>query len=387
MTKPSTRRRRCFRLLLGLVMMSFAWSMPATRLRAENRVIVRGNYYREDSTRVMQPLVDVSVDLPDERFTVGAAYMLDAITSASIASGAAEVTGGDFLFTEYRHESIGRVASRIKDWAMAAFFRYSSESDYVSKSIGVSLSRDVLERSGTVNLAYSVNLDRVFQIRRQGGAVPWMSTGDTNLLQLHDLALGYTHAITPTFLASVSLEGIYSIGPQENAYRTVINGLHERHPWKRYRIAPALALRWLIPRARLGFEGHYRFYADSWDIRAHAFESRVFVRVLRHWILRVRYRYYVQTEANFWRDDGIYSATGLRSGDPKMDDFDSHTPGLQVLFELDALARFRGLAWLSRGWLEATYNHVFSTSRYVSGAAGSGYGQARLGSLAFSLVF
>jgi hypothetical protein len=78
---------------------------------------VRGNYYREASTRVLAPVVYVEKDVPDERFTVGAEYLLDAVTSASIGAGAAAVTGGDFLFTEYRHETTLRLSSKLRNWS------------------------------------------------------------------------------------------------------------------------------------------------------------------------------------------------------------------------------------------------------------------------------
>ena len=83
-------------------------------LVAEDRITFRGNYYREASTRILAPVVYVEKDAPDERFTIGAEYLLDAVTSASIGAGAAAVTGGDFLFTEFRHESTVRFNSKLK---------------------------------------------------------------------------------------------------------------------------------------------------------------------------------------------------------------------------------------------------------------------------------
>ena len=53
---------------------------------AEDRITVRGNYYREESTRVMQPMVHFRKELPDERFALEAEYLLDMISSASIAA-------------------------------------------------------------------------------------------------------------------------------------------------------------------------------------------------------------------------------------------------------------------------------------------------------------
>ncbi|MEO8214658.1 MAG: hypothetical protein ABI560_15760, partial [Myxococcales bacterium] len=80
--------------------------------RGENRVTVRGQYYREPSTRVVQPVAEISADLPGG-LDMSAHYLLDAITSASVASGAA----GDNLFTEYRNEagvSVGKTWSRLR---------------------------------------------------------------------------------------------------------------------------------------------------------------------------------------------------------------------------------------------------------------------------------
>lgn len=360
-------------------------------LAAEDRVTVRGNYYREASTRVLAPVVYVEKDLPDERFTIGAEYLLDAVTSASIGAGAAAVTGGDFLFTEFRHEGTLRASGRLRNWSFSGFFRYSTESDWISRSFGATVARDVFGRAGTVSLTYSANLDSVLQIYG-GRAIPWtggqMSIGDTpgqpepngtNLLQLHYLALGYTHALTRRLLGGVGVESIFARGPQDNPYRKVRDGLDESHPRERNRISASGFLRWAVPRTPLALESRYRFYADDWDIIAHNPEVRMYARVLKRLIIRLRYRFYHQTGAYFWRADGNYSSDSVyRTADPKMTRFLSHMPGAELTLELDGLAKHRGLHWLRGAWIQATYNHLFQTNRF---------GNARLGSLAFSIPF
>lgn len=360
----------CFLLVLVLT--------KATSLVAEDRLTIHGNYYREASTRVLQPLVYIEKDIPDERLTVSAEYMLDAISSASIAAGAAAVTGGDNVFTELRHEATFRIASRIKNWQLGSFFRYSTESDYISRSFGVSLARDVFQRAGTVSISYAYNFDRVFQIRANiRDLLPWTSIGDSNLIQIHYLALTYSHALHRTVLAGVSLEGIHAEGPQDNAYRTTRDARHEAHPLLRRRLAPSGFLRIAIPQAGMVLEPRYRYYSDDWHIQAHAIDPRIHVRFAKYIRLRLRYRFYWQSQAFFWRDDGIYEPDAVYvSADPKMASFHSHTPGIQLTFELEPLARFRGLRWLSGAWIQATYNHVFQTNRF---------GDARLGSLSFSI--
>lgn len=391
------------RWLVALVVVLYGALVPS-QTYAENRVLVRGNYYREASTRVLQPSVDVQVDVPDERLSLGAVYMLDAISSASIASGAAAVTGGDAVFTEIRHETTAYAASRIGQWGLGGFFRYSTETDWISRSLGVSASRDLLSRSINLSLSYAYNFDRVYRIISTLGArAPWCSgnidvtecrgTGagrGTNLLQTHYVAAGYSHALHKQLLSLLTLEVAHSRGPQDNPYRgaQILASDAETHPLVRTRVALMGELRFAIPKARMVLEPNYRFTRDTWDVGTHAFDARVHFRVLRHLRVRLRYRYYVQSDAFFWRDAGDYLTPAgectrdrpenCATADPKLGDWHSHTPGIQLVYELDGLSKFRGLGWLERGWIEATYNHVFQTNRY---------GWARVGALAFSLAF
>ncbi len=379
-----------------------AWPRDAG---AEDRVIVRGNYYREASTRVLQPEVSVSVDVPDERLSLGAAYMLDAISSASIASGAAEVTGGDAVFTEVRHETTAFASSKIRNWGFGGFFRYSTETDYISRSLGANLSRDLLSRSVTLSLSYAYNFDRFFRIQNNTGArAPWCSGNvpieectdgghgkGSNLLQVHYLSGGYTHALHKTLLGMATVEVAHARGPQDNPYRgaQIPSATYETHPYLRTRVAPTIAARWKIVPAKMVIEPRYRFTTDTWDIQTHAIDMRLHFRVLTHLLLRLRYRFYTQNSAFFFREAGDYlEPTGectrdapenCATADPKMGAWVSHTPGVQLTYEFDGIAaKVPALRWLERGWIQATYNHVFQTNRF---------GYARLGSLALSFAF
>ncbi len=350
-------------------------------LAAEDKLILRGNYYREASTRVLAPEVIITKDLPDERLTLGVGYLLDAVSSASIAAGAAAATGGDNVFTEMRHGTTVTANSKLGNNYLGAYFRYSTESDYRARMIGATYAREILERSGMISATYSASIDRVHWIRQNIRDLrDWTSTGDSNLLQVHYLNLGYSHALHRTVLAGANLEGIVARGPQDNPYRKVLNGLDESHPLDRLRIAPSLFVRWAIPQARLVFEPRDRYYADDWGIRAHAIDARVHIRATRNLLFRLRYRYYTQSAAFFWSDDGNYPADAIyRTADPKMSKFLSHTPGAQVALKLDRVAEaVEGLHFLRGAWVMATYNHIFQTNRF---------GNARLGSLALSLPF
>lgn len=373
--------------------------LPARTSQAEDRVTVRGNYYRETSTRVLQPMVTFRKELPDERFALEAEYLLDVISSASIGAGALAL-GGDRVFTEMRHETSLRASSKIGDWAASGHYRYSTETDYTAHNFGFGVSREILQRTGTISVGYSASLDRAFRITNNIGArAPWMSSGDTNQLQAHYLSVGYAHALHKTVLGGVALEGIHARGPQDNPYRRARNGAPEIHPWIRKRIAPSAWLRWAVPKAKMVVEPRYRFYADDWDVQSHAIDLRVHFRPLRSLRLRTRYRFYTQTESYFFRDDGVWADDfPWRTDDPKMDDFRSHTAGLELVWELDGISKFQGLGWLKGAWIQANYNHVFVRCDELSATCvdqdfGYGtvrstrYGDHRVGNLAFSVAF
>jgi len=376
------------------------WTRPAI---AENRVTLRGNYWRETSTRVLAPIVQVTVDAPDERFTIGTAYLLDAITSASIAAGSAP-RGGDAVFTELRHEVTATAGSKFGDWQLGGYFRYSTETDYIGRALGAYVARDFLQRSITLALGYNFQFDRVYRIvNNLGSRAPWcggeigpedcstkgFGTG-SNFLQIHHVQGTYTHALHRNVLAQVTAGYAWQHGPLDNPYRRllIINGLPETHPLTRNRAVLSADVRWSIPKARLAIEPYYAFYVDDWQLTAHTPEIRIHARVARHLRLRFRYEYYFQSGTFFWRPDGIYQGEeggcsrdhvdGCTTADVRAARWDSHTPGGQITWELDGLAKYRGLRWLEGGWLQATYNHVFQNNRF---------GPARMGSVELSLAF
>jgi hypothetical protein len=356
----------------------------ADSARATDRITIRGNYYREDSTRVLQPLVTFRKEVLDERLAFEAEYLLDSISSASIGAGAA-VIGGDNVFTEIRHESTARVASKLGDWGLSGFFRYSTETDYISRVFGLSGSRDLLQKNVNVSLSYSASLDSVWRIGAFGARAPWRSNGraSSNLTQSHYINAGYAHSLHKSILAGVTMETLFTRGPQENPYRRVLNADNESHPLARDRVAASAWLRWMIEPAKMVVEPRYRFYHGSWGIDAHDVDARLHFRLADQLRLRFRYRYYWQDGAVFWRPDGVYLPDDTyKTADPKLWAQSSHTPGAQITWEFDKIARHKGLKWTRGGWIQATYNHVLR-----SDLVRQRYGNARVGSLAFSFAF
>ena len=372
--------RRCISRLvsLGAFLFGVLLTLRPTTAQADDRVIVRGNYYREHSTRVLQPQIVFQKDLLERKVTLSADYLLDSISSASIAAGAAAL-GGDKVFTEWRHESGGSAQLHTNAWTFLVGGRYSTETDYTASNISAGVTREFFERRTQIGINYASAWNRAYRVRNNiGDRSDWKSTGDTNLLRVHLTRINASHIFHRRVLAGISGEWSTLRGPQDNPYRRARNGQPERHPLERNRFAIASWLRFAVSDS-VTIAPHYRYYADDWQIQSHAADLRVHWRIVPMLRVRARYRYYWQSGSYFWRADGEYDPEAdYVTDDPKVAQFHSHTPGIQLAYQLDTLGVRLDQHWLARGWIAATYNHVFQTSRFPS---------ARLGSLEFSGAF
>jgi hypothetical protein len=344
-----------FRLvLLTACSALLAVALPA---RAEDALVLRGNYWRDRNTRVIAPEASFSKELPSGT-TVGAGYLLDAITSASQASGVLS----DQPFTELRNQLSLSLGQRIGPVTARANYRYSAEGDYWAHTGGGTVAVDLFQKNLALSLTYARGHDEVARRASAIGTIP-LGHLDTNTV-----ILGASAVITPWMLLDLSYD-YAKLGDandvqsfQANAYRVVkVSGTQQREvvPRERTRHALTAGLRVAVPE-RLGplkyltFYLKYKLYADSWGVVGHAPELRTYLR-LGPVELRITGRYYTQSAATFWPRDGAgnplivpeYNATpmmpeqgkGLKfadctcvTGDAKLGQFHSFFSELRLAF-------------------------------------------------------
>jgi hypothetical protein len=365
-------RRRGPALALALLAAALVGGWSGS-LAAEDRVSVRGAYYREASNRIMQPMMELTKDLP-AGYDVGGHFLVDAITSASIAQGAS----ADSVFHENRYEgaiNFGRTFEARRPggfWGprrLGAFYRYSNESDYKSHTGGLSLNQEVWDRTGTigVNLAFT-------------GDLIHPPPQDDKDLTVYFLGLGYTQALGQTTVAQAVYETYYLRGFMANPYLAHGSLGREKVPRRRLRHALALRLAQFIPRADLGAQLHYRFYFDEeslfrigpWGMTAHTLEARL-SKMLGHSLeLRAAYRFHYQTAANFWcnaRPDngGDVSCYGMdspyHSVDVKFGTYRNQLAEGKLIWDLRIL-NGTGLDVLAGGSFDVSYGYYFEGTPY-----------------------
>ncbi len=300
---------RLARTLALLTALTTVLTGGLTTARADDYVSVRGFYYREASTRVIQPMVEVERDSPSG-VDVGAHFLLDAITSASIAAG----TNVDRVFTETRSEAGLRVRKRWQRTDLTVAYRYSAESDYWSHTVGLSLGRRFWGDTGTIRFSLGYGNDSMTARGRIPDCMPGMPAPSCSLDVLFASAV-YTQVLSPVLLAQLSYDAAYLDGFQGNVYRSVpVPGLgYEVLPERRLRNALAPRIAYYIPATGTGLQLHYRFYWDfypgesesgrePWGILAHTIEGRIYQQLTENLELRLLYRQHVQNHARFWCD-------------------------------------------------------------------------------------
>jgi len=325
--------------------------------------------------------------------TIEANYLLDAITSASAASGVA----ADQAFTELRSEAGFKLRQDLGPVSLHGRYRYSSESDYWAHSAGGAVLFDLLQKNLTLGLNYNYTHG---QAARRVNAVGYVPAGsDRSTLETHYFSLSAAQVLARWALLSGGLELRYDDGYQANPYRFVVvsgSPIREVDPYTRLRVTAYGVVR-MTPIYKRGVVDHltlylgYRLYADTWDMVAHTPEVRAHLG-LGPTELRLTARGYTQNSAGFARlingkaaydkevtFNGCPAPTGqCATGDSKLSAFDSLF--LEARFVLEMRTLVRGPSGLSR-WLAGSVIGLSLGHYWNNGYAHIQFGDAWVGGL------
>ena len=298
---------------------------------ADGFVTMRGAYYKERSTRVVQPMLDADLDV-GANGRVQAHTLVDAITSASAASGAT----GD-AFTETRTQFGANYLHSADTVRFGGGFRHSSEPDYTSNFLTLRLETDFAQRNSTVGINLARGMDKIDNSGSQGG----ISAVISGELETTMVSASLSQILSPNSIASISYDLIFLEGFQQNIYRTVVAGgmvQPERVPDHRLRHAIAGNLRYFVDATDTALIAAYRLYADDWGIRANTPEVRAIQEFFAGDLeLHLSYRYHRQRAADFYRDVYDESDPYLEpfvTADDKLGRVRSHTMGVKAATRL-----------------------------------------------------
>lgn len=342
-------------------------------------VALRGNYYWERSTRVLAPATVMSLETPSGT-RVEAGYLIDAITSASQATGVVV----DKAFTETRHDATAGVGYEFdfgkSQLDVSVRGRFSREPDYLSLGGGFAAALSLNQRMTVLSLnGYFVHDDVGSVVR----SAP--KTGDSTLvtskrehrgnLDVGSLGLSWDQVLNATTTLTLGADVAMLQGFQANPYRMVayqaLGSAPENHPERRIRQAYYVWLSHYLKKTRTALRAGYRIYRDSWQLLAHVPEVRLYQELGAHTEVRLRYRYYTQNAAFFQREAGYTEQHTYLTADPKMTAFHDQTLGVRLRLSLEFLA-FTPLDFFHTATLDFGVEYIFNTNRYGNGLVGQG---------------
>ena len=157
--------------------------------------------------------------------------------------------------------------------------------------------------------------------------------------------LGLSQLLSPTTIAYVGYGGTLQVGELSNTWNAVPlqAGVLDDELLPRRRARHALVARFAqaLP-WQAALHAAYRFYVDSWSVRAHTLEGMLFQHVGRPIYVRLTYRYHTQVAPPFWTRAAPADAD-YRTADSDLAELRAHALGGAVVIDLEAIGGLRNL--------------------------------------------
>jgi hypothetical protein len=311
--------RRLLALLGGMLGLLAAGGARAVDLPAD-KVEALIHDYSGGGVNAYGPAVLVRKSIYDKVSLAGTYYM-DAVSNASI-----DVVTTASPYHEVRNE-FGLSADYVyRDAQITIGAMTSHEPDYVANTGNIDVTQEVFGGMTTVAFGYTHGSDKV---------------GKKNSPEFSDTArhwqyrLGLTQILTPRWLASLNFEALSDDGYLGSPYRfaRVFGAIvPERNP--RTRTGRAAKVRLVGDLGnRDAMHVEYRYFSDTWDIKAHTAEIGYSRYIGDKWLADTFVRYYTQTHALFYSDNA-QSETLYISRNRQLSTFNDTSIGFKLAYGL-----------------------------------------------------
>ena len=288
--------RRLFqrwRAVLGTLLSGAAATQVGAVPLPEDKAELIYHVYDGGGVKADGPALLVRKSLAD-RVSLSAQYYVDAVTNASI-----DVVTTASPFKEKRTAWDLSVDTVVRDSIISLGYSKSTEPDYIAEAFSGDVSHEVFGGMTTVSLGFTRAKDLVGEKNIPG----WIDTASH-----WQYRTGVTQILTPTWLMSANFEVVSDSGFLGSPYRAArVFGATERERNPRTRSSRAVKVRSindtsaLVARSSLRVE--YRYFWDTWDIKANTFEIGGAKYLGQSFLLDVSLRSYAQSKALFYSDN------------------------------------------------------------------------------------
>jgi hypothetical protein len=293
-------------------------------LLPEDRADLMYHYYNGGGTKVDGPALLVRKGF-GERVSAYASYFVDNVSCASI-----DVVTTASPFKEKRQEYGGGVDYLHRNTTVGLSVLRSNEPDYLTNTFGATVTHEVFDGLTTFSLGYS-------ESRADVGRAHTDFSDHANRYQYK---LGVSQVVTRSVLTTLNYEAILEDGYLQSPYRSArLLGLSVPEVYPRTRDSYAVALGVV---KGLGSEDgqlkasaylRYRYFWDTWDIRAQTLEVGYGSRMGERWLVEPRLRHYRQSAASFYADN-FTTQMVFMARDRELSDFSNNALGVKASYQL-----------------------------------------------------
>ena len=331
----------------------------------DERADVGYHYYDGGGVEVDGPTLLVRKNFAS-KYSVYGGYHHDSISGAS-----PDVLAGASEYSEDRDEyTIGGAYLR-ENTILDLSYTHSDEDDYQSDTVSFDISHEMFGALTTVNIGASIGADDV----ERNDLESFSEDLDRYLFRTN-----ISQVITKTTVLAFDYEATVEEGFLNNPYRFVfVNGVSlgsgsERYP--RTRTGQAFGLKGIkYWQHRASTSLGYRFYRDTWDIRAHTVDLNYSQYIGNQWVADIYGRYYSQDKAEFYSDN-FTTPMRYMARDKELSSFDSYSIGARVRYDVFKDYKFlqTGSINLAVEYLQYDYDDYSGIKSVTDTASlGSGY--------------
>lgn len=320
-----------------LFYLSFSSATHSTVL-AEERADVLYHRYEGGGMTIDGPAVLLRKKA-NESIAFSAYYYVDTISSASV-----DVMSTASPYSEERKEGQLGIQYLREKTLMSFNIRQSDESDFIAKSLSFSISQDTFGDLTNLSLGLSFGDN---DIKRNGDEFFQEES------QQYRINATINQILTRNLSLNINVEAVVDEGYLNNPYRTVryidnnlpsgVGYQVEVYPRTRNSFSAKLSASYYLSyRAALFF--HYRYFNDSWQIKADDFELGYRQPFADSFEFDIKLRYYQQTQASFYRDLFPYQdAQNFLARDKELSDFNDVTLGFGITYQLPQQLTFTNM--------------------------------------------
>ena len=358
------------RRVLTLLVLGVCTTPAGSGVLPDDRTDALYHRYQGGGITIQGPSVLVQKKITDN-FAVNGNWYQDYISSASV-----DVKLSASPYKEKRtQESAGFQYLHGKSTYSAGFI-HSSEPDYRSNTTYYSLSQDMFGDLTTFSMTYKRGWDKVYRDVKDtasGRISNDPSFGgfdkDGNPISFKDAdhrgyAIGLSQILTRTLIASINYEVLTDQGYLGSPYRKILyrnpgaalgyTQADQIYPNTRTSNAGSVQLKYYLP-YRAALTGSYRYFSDTWGIRAHTAELGYTHPAFKRWIFDGTLRFYTQNAASFYSD--LFPRANFQNfmaRDRELAAFNSYTVGAGVSYDFPIPRN----PWINRSSFSVRFDHL-----------------------------